>query len=327
MGGPVAQLSPAVSLHTLLTGWQTGALAFVALAVELVLAGWYVRAARRLRARGRRWSTWRTVSFLSGTVLVVLAAQSGLASYDDSVFTVHVVQHLLLMNFAPILYALGAPMTLALQASSRRTQTVLLKVLHHPVVEVVTHPAVVVTMASATMVVYFLTPLYQLSLEHPLLHDYAHLHFLVSGALYWWLIVGLDPSRWLLAHPRKLAMLAVGIPVSAIMGIALTGARTSVAPLFHTVGDTHTGGSILWVAGELTTLVAMGIVVGQWMRYEERAALRADRRADAEAAAEAAAMAAPAAAAGVAGAAPRGPGVASAGPSADVSVEVEGRRA
>lgn len=317
--GIVSQLSPAVSLHTLLTAWQTDALAFVALAVELLLAGWYVRAAQRLRARGRRWSSWRTASFLSGTVLVVLAAQSGLASYDDSVFTVHVVQHLVLMNFAPILYALGAPMTLALQASSRRTQTVLLRILHHPVVEVLTHPAVVVTMASATMIVYFLTPLYQLSLEHPLLHDYTHLHFLVSGALYWWLVVGLDPSRWHLAHPRKLAMLAVGIPVSAILGVALTGARASVAPLFHTVADTHTGGSILWVAGELTTLVAMGIVVGQWMRYEERAALRADRRADAEDAAAVAASGAPAGAGPAAGAGPDGP--------VDASVEVEGRRA
>lgn len=284
---PPGTLSPAISVHTLLTGWQTGPLALAALAMEVVVAGWYVQAARRLAGRGRRWSGWRTASFLAGTLLVVVATQSGLASYDDSVFTMHVVQHLLLMNFAPILYALGAPMTLALQSSSRRTQTVLLKILHHPVVEIVTHPAVVVTTASATMIAYFLTPLYQLSLEHPLLHDYAHLHFLVSGALYWWLVVGLDPSRWQLAHPRKLAMLAVGIPVSAIMGIALTGARSSVAPLFHTVADTHTGGSILWVAGELTTLVAMGIVVGQWMRYEERAALRADRRADAGARADA----------------------------------------
>ena len=70
--------------------------------------------------------------------------QSGLASYDDQVFAAHVVQHLLLMNFAPILFALSAPVTLALQASDRRTQQGLLKVLHHPVVEFVTNPVFVV---------------------------------------------------------------------------------------------------------------------------------------------------------------------------------------
>jgi putative copper resistance protein D len=174
-------------------------------------------------------------------------------------------------------------MTLALQASSRRTQTALVKVLHHPVVEALTHPVFVVALSSLTMIVYFLTPLYQLSLEHPVLHDVMHLHFLVSGALFWWLVVGLDPSRWRLSHPRKLALLAIGIPVSAIIGVTLTGTRSSVAPMFHTLADTKAGGSILWVVGELTTLVAMGIVVAQWMRFEEREAARADRRADAAA--------------------------------------------
>ena len=99
---------------------------------------------------------------------MVIAVQSGLASYDDEVFAVHVVQHLLLMNFAPILYALSAPVTLALQASSRPTQQRLLKVLHHPVVEFVTNPVFVVLVTYGTMIVYFLTPFYNFSLEHPL---------------------------------------------------------------------------------------------------------------------------------------------------------------
>ena len=276
-----------VTLHGLLTGWQTAPLSWLSLGIELCLAAWYLWSASRLARRGRPWSGWRTTSFLGGLALVVVAVQSGLASYDDSVFSLHVVQHLLLMNAAPILFALAAPMTLALQASSRRTQRGLLKVLHHPVVAAVTHPAVVATLAYGTMVVYFLTPLYQFSLEHPLLHELAHLHFLVSGCLFWWTVVGLDPSRWRLSHAQKLALLGAGIPVTAILGLALTGARTSVAPLFHSVADTHAGGSILWVAGELTTVAAMAIVVGQWLALEERKAARADRLLDAEAARQA----------------------------------------
>jgi len=274
-------VSPAVRLHTLLVGWQTDTLSLVALSIEAVLAGWYLVSVRRLARRGRRWSPWRTASFLSGTVLVVAAAQSGLAAYDDQVFALHVVQHLLLMNFAPILYALGAPVTLALQASGRPTQRRLLKILHFPVVELVTSPAFVVAVAYATMLGYFLTPFYAFSLRHPLVHDLRHLHFLVSGCLFWWLVVGLDPSRWRLGYPAKLGILAVGVPVNAVLGIALTGARTSIASRFHSLADTHRGGSILWVVGELTTVVAMGIIVYQWMRHEERQAIRADRRLDA----------------------------------------------
>jgi putative membrane protein len=275
--------SPAVRLHTLLTGWQTDPASIVALAVEIGLALWYVAAVRRLSRRGRAWSGWRTASFITGCVLVVVAVQSGLAGYDDEVFTVHVVQHLILMNFAPIALALSAPVTLALQASRRPTQERILKVLHHPVVEVVTHPAFVVLVAYGTMIGYFLTPFYAFSLEHPVVHQLTHLHFLVSGCLFWWLVVGRDPSRWRLSHPARLGILALGIPVNAVLGLALTGARTSVAARFHTLADTHRGGAVLWVVGELVVLVALGISMYQWMRYEERKAARADRLLDAQA--------------------------------------------
>ena len=276
-----------VTIHGLLTAWQTAAPSWVSLAVALAFAFWYLWSARRLGRRGRRWSGWRTAAFLGGVALVAVAVQSGLASYDDSDFAAHVVQHLLLMNFAPILFALAAPTTLALQASSRRTQQGLLKVLHHPVVSAVTHPAVVAALSYGTMLVYFLTPLYRLSIAHPVLHDLTHLHFLLSGCLFWWAVVGLDPSRWRLSYAQKLAMLGAGVPVTAILGLALTGARTSVAPVVHSVADTHAGGSILWVAGELTTLVAMAIIVVQWLAYEERKAERADRILDAQAARDA----------------------------------------
>ncbi len=195
--------SPPVELHNLLFGWQTDPLSLVTLAIEVALAVWYVGAVRRLRRRGRAWSGWRTGSFLGASVLLVIAVQSGLAGYDDEVFTLHVVQHLILMNFAPILFALSAPATLALQAAQRPTQERILKVLHHPVVEIVTHPVFVVVVAYGTMIGYFLTPFYAFSLEHPLVHDLSHLHFLVAGCLFWWLvIVGRDPSRRAAVAPR-----------------------------------------------------------------------------------------------------------------------------
>ncbi len=275
------EISPPIQIHNLFTAWQTDWMSLTALCIELGIAGWYVMSALRLRRRGRRWSPWRTVSFLLGTLAVVVAIQSGLASYDDSVFQLHVVQHLLLMNVAPIFFALAAPITLALQASGRDTQRRLLSVLHNRAIEFITHPVLVVINFAGTMLIFFLTPFYQFSLEHPLLHEFTHLHFLVSGILYWWLIVGVDPSRWRLSFPAKLGALAVGIPTTAVLGLALTQSRVSIAPLFHTAADTHAGGSILWIVGELFTLGAIGIVIVQWMRVDSREAVRADRRADA----------------------------------------------
>lgn len=276
-----AVISPHISLHTLLTAWQTGALSLVALAIEVGLALLYLVGVRRLARRGRRWSALRTLSFLAASATVVVAVQSGLASYDDSNFSVHVIQHLLLMNLAPILYALSAPVTLALQASSRTNQERLLKMLHHPIVAFITHPLVATALAYVTMIGYFLTPFYKFSLEHPLVHDLTHLHFLVAGSIFWWMVIGKDPSRWHLSYPMKLGILASGIPVTSVLGLALSQARTSIAPGFHTVIDTRAGGSILWVVGEMFMLGAIVLLVVQWMRYDEREAARSDRRIDA----------------------------------------------
>jgi cytochrome c oxidase assembly factor CtaG len=273
-------ISPPISAHRLLTGWQSDPLSLVALVIELAFACLYLLGVRRLAARGREWSGWRTGSFLGGTAAVVVAVQSGVASYDESNFMVHVIQHLLLMNLAPILIALSAPLTLALQASGRPTQERLVKVLHHPVVAFVSHPVVAAAIAYGTMIAYFLTPLYNFSLEHPLVHDLTHLHFFVSGCIFWYVAIGRDPSRWRLSFPVRLGLLATGIPMTAVIGVALSQARTSIAPAFHSAADTRAGGSVLWILGELTTLVAMGVLLYQWMQFDEREQARADRRAD-----------------------------------------------
>ncbi len=273
-------LSPHISVHRLVTGWQTDPISLVALAVELALAVAYLAGTRRLRSKDRDWSPWRTASFLTGMGTVVIAVQSGVAAYDDSNFTVHVVQHLLLMNVAPIFFAFSAPITLGLQALARRNQERLLRVLHHPFVNFVTNPIVAAGIAYFTMIGYFLTPFYNFSLEHPLVHDLTHLQFLIAGSLFWFALIGKDPSRWHPSFPAKLGLLATEIPMSAVIGLALSQARTSIAPHFHTVIDTRAGGSILWIFSELTTLVAMGLLLYQWLRFDEREQIRADRRAD-----------------------------------------------
>jgi cytochrome c oxidase assembly factor CtaG len=284
-------LSPPVTLHGLLFGFQSGLISFVALGLDLCAVAWYLACRHRLSDRGRHWPASRAVTFVLGVLTIVIATESGLASYDDSVFTMHVIQHLLLMNVAPILLALGAPMTLALQASRRRTQQRLLRLLHSRVVETVTFPVVAAIITYVTMIVYFLTPVYVFSEQHPLIHDLFHLHFLIAGCIYWWPVVGLDPSRWRLSYPARLGYLASGIPVNAILGVALTNQRISIDTAIHTVADTHAGGAILWGGGELLIVAALGVMFVQWSNFDRRESGRLDRRLDRELAAEGALLA------------------------------------
>lgn len=274
-----AVLSPPVRLHQLLFAWQTDPLDLASVGILVLVAVAYLWGVRRQTQRGRHWPAARTASFLGGLLLVVVAVDSGVASYDDSVFFMHVIQHLLLMSAAPPLLALGAPMTLWLQAMPRRGKSVLLAVLHSKIVSFLTHPAVAFTVGMGTMYLYFLTPLYAISERHPLFHDYTHLHFLLAGCLYWWPIVGLDPMPRRLSYPARLAMLGLAIPFNAFLGVAIMNMSHSIDPAIHTLSDTHTGGAILWGFGELFTILGLAAVFVQWAGAEERLARRADRAA------------------------------------------------
>ena len=271
--------SPPVRLHTLLTAWQHDWPVVAAAAFEAAAIGWYVVSVRRLSRRARRWSAWRTAAFVCGVLVVVVATQSGLAAYDDTNFTAHVAQHLLLMNLAPPLLAMGAPVTLALQASSRSTTTRLLKILHSPPARLLTHPLLAGGLVVTTMYGYFLTPLYRLSIENTWFHYYTHLHFLLAGCLYWWPIVGVDvlPRRW--GHGAKLLLLFASIPWSSFLGVAILEMSTPIAPSY-TLADTHTGGGLLWAASELFTVIFMLVVFADWAKADLRQAVRYDRQAN-----------------------------------------------
>lgn len=108
----------------------------------VALGAVYLAGTRRLVARGRRWPAARTASFLAGVGVLAVATQSGLAAYDTALFSVHVIQHLLLSMVAPPLLALGAPVTLLLTVWSPLTRRRLLRVLHSRPVAVATHPLI-----------------------------------------------------------------------------------------------------------------------------------------------------------------------------------------
>ncbi|MGH9293592.1 MAG: cytochrome c oxidase assembly protein, partial [Acidimicrobiales bacterium] len=84
------------------------------------------------------------------------------------------------------------------------------------------------------------------------------------------------------SYPAKLAYLGTGIPVNAILGIALTGSHGSIDAAVNSVADTRAGGAILWGVGELIFVAGLAIMYFQWSEQDRREAARADRRLDRE---------------------------------------------
>ncbi|MGB9113301.1 MAG: cytochrome c oxidase assembly protein [Acidimicrobiales bacterium] len=271
------------SLHVLLTDWNTSSFPLFMAVVIAAVALWYLRADWVLAGKGRRWSGLRTAGFMVGLLMVEIALGSPISTLTASYFQAHVLQHLLLMVIAPPLLALGAPSTLLLQTSSRKTKERWLRLLHSQPFTLLSHPVTVWFLYFGVMYAFFLTPFIGFAMAHMEVMDLVNLTFLFGATLYWWPVVGLDPiPRWKMGYGARMLTLALGVPVEAFLGIALLNDSKPAASIY-TLASTHAGGGLLWVLSELFTVGALIPIFFQWMHSEDRVAAREDARLDAEA--------------------------------------------
>lgn len=281
--GAPGGVPPGLSAATFFTEAR---LEIVPAVVVVAMAVLYTLGIRALSRRGRRWPLGRTLSFAGGLFALACATQSGVERYDTVLFSAHVVQHVLLGVVGPFLLALGAPITLALQASPRSTQVALLRVLRSRPVHMFTNPIVAWALFGLTLFALYFTPVYELSLRNEVVHQFVHLHFVVAGSVFFWAVIGLDPVAWRIPYGFRLFLVLLTVPFHAILGLALMASSTPIAADFYAtvvqpigtepLADQRVGAGIMWVLGEVVGVVAGVVVVRQWMQHEQRVARRAD---------------------------------------------------
>src|SRR4051812_22472120 len=127
-------------------------------------------------------------------------------------------EHVLIGMVAPLLLALGAPITLALQATDGRG---LRRLLRTRVVRTLTHPLVVWALFGTTLVAVVFSPLLEWSVRHDSVHGLVHAHFLLVGTLFAATLVAIDPIPHPLPHGARLLAVLVAVPFHAFVGVAL----------------------------------------------------------------------------------------------------------
>jgi cytochrome c oxidase assembly factor CtaG len=264
----------------------------------LVAAAVYLYGVHRLRQRGDRWPPGRTVAFLVGGLgSIATVTVTGVEAYDTALLSVHMVQHMVLSMVGPIFLALGAPVTLALRTLPAAHRKVLLRVLHSRPARVLTFPLVAFGLFVANPFVLYFTDGYRATLEHAWLHEFVHVHFIVTGCLFFWPLLGLDPlpNRW--PYPARALLMVLSVPFHTVLGLTIMQSKTLLGgDWYPSLGltwsdpwnDQVVAGGILWAGGEIVSVTMLGILVLQWIRQSEREAKRIDRALDrAEAAAAA----------------------------------------
>lgn len=278
--------APAPTFPAVLFAWSFDPLAVIGLVMVGAAYAWAVRRVNRAHPANPH-PAYRSWLFGGGLLTIFVALTSPIEAYEGLLFSVHMVQHMLLELVAAPLLLAGAPITLTLRVSSRSVRRRLLAILQSRVMHVIAFPVVAWILFAAVNWGWHFSVLYDEALENQLLHYVQHATFLGAALLFWWPVIGADPSPWRLPHPVRLLYLFLAMPQNSFLGVALMSASTVLYPHYVTnvrdwgmspLEDQQLGGVIMWVVGDLGFLAGMAFIVVLWMRHEERRTVRLDAR-------------------------------------------------
>ena len=279
---------PPFTLGRVFTAWELDPVLTVAV---VWVTGLYLLGVWRLHDRGDRWPLARTMSFVvPGMGGLSFATSSGLGSYDTTLLSVHMVQHMMLSMGVPLFLALGAPITLMLRTLPPQPRRWLLAVLHSRPVKVLSFaPLTFLLFVISPWALYF-SPWYDATLRSVPLHELMHLHLVVVGALFFWPLVGADPVPGRVAYPFRMLLIVLTLPFHAFLGLTIMNQTTLIGGSWYRAlpmawlpspaADQHLAGGILWGSGDLVGLLFVAVLFTQWARSSMREAVREDRRLD-----------------------------------------------
>lgn len=230
------------------------------------------------------------MAFGAGLGLLLIAAVSPIGAYENAFFSVHMAQHMLMtMVAAPLLMA-AAPVTLAIRASSPGfRRQVLLPFLRSKPVAILTNPIVAWLLFAVVLWGSHFTALFDAALRNEWIHEFEHLLYLATACLFWWPVLGVDPSRWKLAYPARILYVFLAMPLMALLGMVLTSAPEPLYPTYADVAsawgidalaDQRLAAFIMWAPSEVIALCVLLVVAGRWLRSEEEKARLEDARLD-----------------------------------------------
>jgi putative membrane protein len=214
------------------TSWtlEPGAIALVLLLGALYLPRW----ARVRRADGPRAApAWRLAAYVTGLVTLVVALVSPVDALGEQAFVMHMFQHVLLLDVAPIALVAGLTKVI-LRPATRRLQAL------ERAAGPLWHPATAVVLYIGLMWVWHVPALYDGALRSDLVHVLEHVTFFSIGALYWWHL--LSPIRSRFASGSGMGPVVYMLSTKLFVG--LLGILITFAP--NALYDTYEDGATIW---------------------------------------------------------------------------------
>jgi cytochrome c oxidase assembly factor CtaG len=233
----------------------------------------------------RQWPWWRTLLFFLGLLTFVLALASGIEVVAGDLFSVHMLQHMLLTTVAAPLVMLGAPIRPVLHGTPgiiRRSivRPLAAAPLMRGALHFLRHPLIAVAIYVGGLYLWHWPALYDAAVENTSLHALEHAHFIIGALLFWSVVIDPEPFKGTLPYPARIVyVLLAGAAQNTVLGgllafstrVLYTHYLEPTARLgIDTLTDQRVGGAIMWVPGDAIFLVAASGAFFRWLENEER---------------------------------------------------------
>ena len=257
----------------------------------------YIKGVIILSRRGDKWPVGRTIAFALGISAIDFATSGGLGVYSRFAFSNHMLSHMVLGMIAPIGIVLGAPVTLALRTlpigrneQERGIRGSFIALLHSKLSKIYTHPVVALAIFNGSLFALYFTPLFGNLMQGHSGHFFMSMHFLLSGILFFQVLIGVDPMPRKVPHIVKVIIIFAAMSIHAFFSISIMSASTLLDNGYFELlerpwatdllADQRLGGAIGWATGEIPILLALLATFIQWIKQDKKDAARIDRAAD-----------------------------------------------
>jgi putative membrane protein len=177
-------------------------------------------------------------------------------------FRKHMLQHLLIGMLAPLGLVMGAPMTLLLRSVPAKVARTMTRFLRSPGLQVIANPVVAPVLDLGGMAALYFTPLYDIMMQNRTVHYLVHVHFILAGCLYAWVIAGPDPAPHRPSVPARLVVLGVAVAIHSVLAQLLYAGWHVQVPA--PAEQLQHGAELMYYGGDITEMLLAVALVSTW---------------------------------------------------------------